>query len=438
MATKGIKIILGVVILGLFFVIYKLSFATTLSSQLINSNLFQSCLTQYGADCISTTPDHGSQEIIPLAGTLDKITFNAKSVTGTFIDVTIYKIVGTSYNLVGYFSPSNYVAGKTDGNGVMTSYTLMGSDFSSTITFDGTSSYSLQIFAYHIPPCSFIGCYNLGYFLGDYSYHIGYTMTDSSGGTLNPTETRLIHETPASGSVTTSSTFDLKYKYYVNSNTDPQLNKILITACPKSYTIDDCIVIDQNVTANNDLYENTVSLTTTKDGLYHVDIALWNGKNTVHCAWYQFTCISTVAVYGPQDVWEFSVNTASGTGGVPPVVNDSTFYAPLSPSTCAIATFDAMPCLISVTRYLFVPSIASIDQFKNLYNSIRLKPPVGYIVAVQASLSSLNNTDTPTLTLESMTTISDNIFTPLKTGLEWVLWVAFGIFLLKRFRHFEI
>jgi hypothetical protein len=87
---------------------------------------------------------------------------------------------------------------------------------------------------------------------------------------------------------------------------------------------------------------------------------------------------------------------------------------------------------------LFYPSQGSIQQYGSLYAKVIKKPPFGYVVEVNSALMGLNDTGTQAFTLVEMPILMTDIFTPIKTGLTWVLWVAFIFVLFHRLKNIHL
>jgi hypothetical protein len=92
--------------------------------------------------------------------------------------------------------------------------------------------------------------------------------------------------------------------------------------------------------------------------------------------------------------------------------------------------------ICKVLSFLFLPSQDKLDQFFGLKDLLLQKPPFGYFVSIKNSLSSLSASTTPIFELASAGEIGTSIFTPLKTGLSWVLWLLFGFYIIKRIGAF--
>jgi hypothetical protein len=95
-------------------------------------------------------------------------------------------------------------------------------------------------------------------------------------------------------------------------------------------------------------------------------------------------------------------------------------------------------CIDNIFVGLFYPSSDSINQFQNLYTQYSTKPPFGYILAIQTTLKSVNDTNTSVFTLQSLPILNTYIFNPLRTAFEWILWVGFTFLLFKRFQDIQL
>lgn len=146
---------------------------------------------------------------------------------------------------------------------------------------------------------------------------------------------------------------------------------------------------------------------------------------------YQYTAI----------LWDSSQTFPSGTlqdvsGVINFATNDTYEIPPLGNNTCE--TFDVGCYVVNGIKYLFYPTDIASNKLNELIDSIKNKPPIGYISGVITGLGAIDINATPTLTFASFTPVSNYIFTPLRTGLAWVLWIAFMFLLFKRFQHFEL
>ena len=107
----------------------------------------------------------------------------------------------------------------------------------------------------------------------------------------------------------------------------------------------------------------------------------------------------------------------------------------LSAETCNnLGTIAGSFC--KVLTYLFVPTSASLTQYSNLKDMLILKPPFGYWNSIKTDLNNLTATGTPAFSLTSQLQ-NITIFATLKTGLTWILWLIFGIWVIIRIARFD-
>jgi hypothetical protein len=93
--------------------------------------------------------------------------------------------------------------------------------------------------------------------------------------------------------------------------------------------------------------------------------------------------------------------------------------------------------------YLFYPSDEQQESLGDTYgfltSSISSKPPLGYFDAITIALDNINGgTSTISLMSASNTAAFSGVFTPLKTGLTWILWFLFGFWIFHRIRLMTI
>ena len=105
-------------------------------------------------------------------------------------------------------------------------------------------------------------------------------------------------------------------------------------------------------------------------------------------------------------------------------------------TTCSIT--DLAGCFQNAIVFLFYPSQSSLNDFSNLYDAIKDKPPFGYISAVQTALQGINDTETGVFTLETMPILDTYIFTPVRTALIWIMWLAFIFMFYHRLKNIHL
>ena len=128
-----------------------------------------------------------------------------------------------------------------------------------------------------------------------------------------------------------------------------------------------------------------------------------------------------------------------GQGSVPYTFSTGTVYIP-PPSFGGVdcSTFDIGCYLQQAIQWLFYPDQQSIDQFSGLYNLVIHKPPFGYVTAINAELTNINDTNTSAFTLQSLPILNTYIFDPLRTGLAWLLWFGFAYDLFHRLKNIHL
>lgn len=88
--------------------------------------------------------------------------------------------------------------------------------------------------------------------------------------------------------------------------------------------------------------------------------------------------------------------------------------------------------------YLLVPQSDSFDKFSTLGQEIENKPPIGYFTQIKSILSNVNASGTPVFDIGNYSAFSASIFTPLRTGISWLLWLFFAVVIFNRVRHLEL
>jgi hypothetical protein len=83
-------------------------------------------------------------------------------------------------------------------------------------------------------------------------------------------------------------------------------------------------------------------------------------------------------------------------------------------------------------------TLSEANDWTGLLNLIKQKPPVGYFTSVVGAWSGLNSTSTAAVSMPNFGPISDWIFTPIRTGLIFVWWLSFGVYLYHRMRHIKL
>lgn len=86
--------------------------------------------------------------------------------------------------------------------------------------------------------------------------------------------------------------------------------------------------------------------------------------------------------------------------------------------------------LCSILVWAFYPSQASLQNFGNLKDVFKNKPPFGYFTAITNALNNLQEGSSSIVMINASTTAAfSDIFTPIKTGMAWIFWLAFAFWL---------
>lgn len=129
--------------------------------------------------------------------------------------------------------------------------------------------------------------------------------------------------------------------------------------------------------------------------------------------------------------WSFQI-VNDLTGGATPLPNAQVM--PTTPPTTD-KDFGVIGNYIrDVLQWLFYPDKLALDQFKGILTPLQNKPPFGYFNAIKNDFSTMaSGSPTVSWDLASISSITD----PLRTGFSWLLWLLFGVWILKRFIHFD-
>lgn len=160
------------------------------------------------------------------------------------------------------------------------------------------------------------------------------------------------------------------------------------------------------------------------DGDYTASISFWNWQ-TQRIVFSRSSLTLNFTVSGgvivSQDIVAFDNGIFPAN---PNELNDCSWTNPLS-------------CIIAGFSYLFYPQEQSISQFSGTWDTIRTKPPFGYITSIIDEITNLDNTGTPAWTMPSLPFVS-SVFDPIKNALSLILWGIFGIYFYQRVTRIEI
>lgn len=89
-----------------------------------------------------------------------------------------------------------------------------------------------------------------------------------------------------------------------------------------------------------------------------------------------------------------------------------------------------------VLIYLFKPNEKIFNYWQTIKDKIKSKPPFGYYTIITQAFDNLDENASPAFNLQTTTATQNYVFSPLRTGFQWLLWILFGIWLIKRFSNF--
>lgn len=96
-------------------------------------------------------------------------------------------------------------------------------------------------------------------------------------------------------------------------------------------------------------------------------------------------------------------------------------------------------CFKEALCWAFVPATESLPNFGTLGDMLKQKPPIGYWNGIAGELSAANiASGTPTFTLATSSAIYANIFSPIRTSLVWVFWIAFIMWTFIRLKNIAL
>lgn len=83
------------------------------------------------------------------------------------------------------------------------------------------------------------------------------------------------------------------------------------------------------------------------------------------------------------------------------------------------------------------PKDGTLEKYANLQTVLEGKAPFAYFFDVRNALNSFNASSSPVFSLSTAGDITTDIFSPLKTGLTWILWIFFGFWVIRKISNFN-
>lgn len=195
---------------------------------------------------------------------------------------------------------------------------------------------------------------------------------------------RIIINSPTS--TTASTTFDIDFTYFLNSNDDPEneFSHILFQLCAQSYPNDPCERFSFSPTTLDTVVSQTLEVTTNREGYYLLIGNFWNGVETAtDCFWWNFTCQETAPKLGIGTSVRFNVATTSIDADVPDWI--------LNQDICGGFTGIIDSSLCNGIAFLFMPSQDSFTRLTDLQSFISSKQPWGFFALANQKLDEIVN-----------------------------------------------
>jgi len=99
---------------------------------------------------------------------------------------------------------------------------------------------------------------------------------------------------------------------------------------------------------------------------------------------------------------------------------------------------DLYQCFVDALVFTFIPSTTAFDPFIALKDNLKTKAPFGYFTGAYDALSTFSTSTAPQYALASSTPIYALIFSPMRTGLSWIIILAGLYWLYKRLTNIII
>jgi len=165
---------------------------------------------------------------------------------------------------------------------------------------------------------------------------------------------------------------------------------------------------------------------------------------------YQLAGTTTQAIIYSDDVF-FTISEAGGisystsTTSTIPIPNFEDICTAPQGGFLDYPTQNITYALCKVFSYLFIPNQEQQQNIQNRFSGfqdiIKSKPPLGYFYKIKDALNqniTTSNATTTQILNTSTTQAFSAVFSPLKTGLNWVLWLAAGSWVFIKIKNLNI
>jgi len=106
-------------------------------------------------------------------------------------------------------------------------------------------------------------------------------------------------------------------------------------------------------------------------------------------------------------------------------------------STCDPSSGFWSYSVCNVLVFLFVPPTSTFSAYMGLWDGIKNKPPMGYLVAANAALTSIS-TSTPAYTMPDFSAIDAPFLSTVRNALSILLWIFFLVIVFSRIKHLDV
>lgn len=240
------------------------------------------------------------------------------------------------------------------------------------------------------------------------------------------TSSRISSLSPVNATTTASTTVDIDVSYYASSE-DPYTKVGYYITNLQTWNIDYSTTTSVSLDTD-DTFSTSVVL---NEGGYYSLYAFLSNDDGTKWVYSRFDTTEGVATDGTAN---FSVvtNDVSEFLGVDSL--DNTWQ--LATSTCSVANVTG--CFQNALVWTFYPSKSAMDRLVTAGNSVRHKPPFGYIFAYTDAIGELSATGTAMVVLATSTPIVTYIFSPIDTALGVMIFFFFAVWFVMHIRHLDI
>ena len=212
------------------------------------------------------------------------------------------------------------------------------------------------------------------------------------------------------------------YKVFYNTTTTDLLNSNLYDADRTLGCWSGSFLLDVELSKNNLLQFNTtyyaeaLFFTRTFDENYN-----YTDSSSTYSSIISFYINNGSFIYNQGTTFSMPTSTASS----------SEWVLSCDPNAGLIAN-----SICNVLLYLFSPKQADLNRFNDLKVAIQNKAPMGYLTQVINILGNFSVSSTPAFALSNASAGLDTyVYNPLKTGLTWLLWIGWSVWLFQRIRN---